>query len=237
MRDADAAEHALGELGRALRLDEEGEVDGEVPRLIHYFHSPCHYLIRLAARCRAGQNGMPRRRRRPKRCTARRRTAAWPTKRSRGDLAAISPGDLPAISLGYVERLRLYHRDDAPSGGRRVAVDGNLEDAGGGGEGLLELLAEDGGGALVADSLAHDPRARLDAGDDLEAAVPPRVARVRGGEGAQQLVRRPRRRRGEDSKVEDELQHAAATGGDDQRDDKDRGERGGGPLLQRVGRR
>mmetsp|Transcript_28251 Transcript_28251/g.84261 ORF Transcript_28251/g.84261 Transcript_28251/m.84261 type:complete len:235 (-) Transcript_28251:328-1032(-) len=165
MRDADAAEHALGELGRALRLDEESEVDGEVPRL------------------------------------------------------------------------RLYHRDDAPSGGRRVAVDGNLEDAGGGGEGLLELLAQDGGGALVADSLAHDPRARLDAGDDLEAAVPPRVARVRGGEGAQQLVRRPRRRRGEDTEVEDELQHAAATGRDDQRDDKDRGERGGGPLLQRVGRR
>ena len=48
------------------------------------------------------------------------------SRRSRGDLAAISPGDLPAISLGYVERLRLYHRDDAPSGGRRVAIDGNL---------------------------------------------------------------------------------------------------------------
>ena len=34
-----------------------------------------------------------------------------------------------------------------------------LEDAGGGGEGLLELLAQDGGGALVADSLARGPRA------------------------------------------------------------------------------
>jgi len=36
------APHALGELARALRLDEEGEVDGEVPRLIDYVHSPCH---------------------------------------------------------------------------------------------------------------------------------------------------------------------------------------------------
>mmetsp|Transcript_11506 Transcript_11506/g.36474 ORF Transcript_11506/g.36474 Transcript_11506/m.36474 type:complete len:351 (+) Transcript_11506:305-1357(+) len=165
MRDADASEHALGELGCALRLDEEGEVDGEVPRL------------------------------------------------------------------------RLYHRDDAPSGGGRVAVDGNLEDARGGREGLLELLAEDGGGALVADSLAHDPRARLNARDDLEATVPPRVGRVRGGEGAQQLVRGSRRRRGEDAEVEDELQHAAAAGRNDQGDHKDRGERRGGSLLKRVGRR